>query len=203
VEALAALVEFVHDAAVAAGKLHGAADDGGEDGLEIERGANGLADRVQRLELLYGMGEFPGPRLELAEQPDVLDGDDRLVSEGLEEGDLAPCKAQGGCAADLDRPDGRIFPHQGNAENRAKPHSTCVLTGHGKFGDFDLGIDEVDGPPVEHRSASRRLADQRKEELPPHRHVKAGRTSATTLRDTCMDPEYSKRIGAPPAGTMQ
>ena len=85
VKALGSLVELVQDAVVAAGELDRSADDGREHGLEVERGAHGLADLAERAELAHRPRQVGGPRLQLLEQPDVLDGDDRLVGEGLEE----------------------------------------------------------------------------------------------------------------------
>ena len=75
--------------AVGAGELVGAGDDRAEHGLEVERGAEGLADLAQRLQLLDRAGELGRARLQLVEQPRVLDGDGRLVGEGLHQGDLA------------------------------------------------------------------------------------------------------------------
>ena len=46
-------------------------------------------DLAGRRLLLEGLGEVAVARLELLEQADVLDGDDGLVGEGLEQGDLA------------------------------------------------------------------------------------------------------------------
>ena len=57
--------------------------------VEIERRA---ADRLQHLGrrglLLQRLGHVAVARLHLLEQPDILDGDDRLVGEGLEQVDL-------------------------------------------------------------------------------------------------------------------
>ena len=60
-----------------------------EDRLEVERGA---ADDLQYLArgrlALQGFRQVMVPRLHLGEEPDVLDGDDRLVGEGLQQIDL-------------------------------------------------------------------------------------------------------------------
>src|SRR4030095_14671970 len=57
--------------------------------LQVERG---VADDFQHLArgglLLQRLGQFLVARLELPEQPYILNGDDRLVSEGLEQFDL-------------------------------------------------------------------------------------------------------------------
>ena len=90
---LGGLVELVDDPLVAAGELDRAADDGREHGLEIERGADGLADLAERLELADRAGRAARPRLQLLEQTDVLDRDHRLVGEGLEQRDLLSVKS--------------------------------------------------------------------------------------------------------------
>ena len=58
--------------------------------VEVERGAERLADLAER----RGAGrtervQLRRARLELAEQPGVLDRDGRLVGEGLHQADLA------------------------------------------------------------------------------------------------------------------
>src|SRR5262249_3164390 len=85
---LRTLVELVDDAAVASGQLNGAADDGLEHGLELERGADGSADLTERAKLRDRPGEFACARLHLVEQPHVLDRDNRLVGEGRRQLDL-------------------------------------------------------------------------------------------------------------------
>ena len=47
-----------------------------------------MEDLIRRRLLLQGFGEVAVARLELVEEADVLDGNDGLVGEGLEEGDL-------------------------------------------------------------------------------------------------------------------
>ncbi len=88
VETLAALVELVDDASIAARQLDRAAHDRLEHGLEIEGGADSPADLAERLQLADRACQGMRPRLELPEQPDILDGDDGLVGEGLQELDL-------------------------------------------------------------------------------------------------------------------
>ena len=74
--------------AVCAGELIGVRDDGVEHGLEVERRAEGLADVAQRLQLADRPRELAGTRLQLLEEPDVLDRDHGLVGEGLQQIDL-------------------------------------------------------------------------------------------------------------------
>ncbi len=61
-----------------------------EHGLQVEgRAADDLEDFRCRCLLFERRGEFARPKLNLLEQPDVFDGDDSLVGEGLDELDLA------------------------------------------------------------------------------------------------------------------
>src|SRR5213594_3506974 len=88
VELLGPLVVLVDGARVGPGELTGARDDRVEHGLEVESGAEGLADLAECLKLMDRAGELSRAGLQLAEQPRVLDGDGRLVGEGLHQGDL-------------------------------------------------------------------------------------------------------------------
>ena len=76
------LVVLVDAAAVGAGQEVGARHDGRQHRLEVERRADRLADRAERLELLDGPRQVLRARLQLLEQPRVLDRDDRLAGEG-------------------------------------------------------------------------------------------------------------------------
>jgi hypothetical protein len=81
-----------------------------EDGLQI-----GLcvADDPQDLArcrlLLQRLGQVPVADLQFREQPHVLDGDDRLVGEGLEQSDLPLREAPNLGTADVDRTDCEPF----------------------------------------------------------------------------------------------
>ena len=57
-------------------------------------------------------GELLRPRLQLAEQAGVLDGDHRLVGEGLEERDLVVGEPAGLAAGHRDRPDRLVVTEQ-------------------------------------------------------------------------------------------
>ena len=61
------------------------AHDGAEHGLEIERGADCLADFSQRFQFPHRSRQFARSRLQFLEQPHILDGDDGLVGESFEE----------------------------------------------------------------------------------------------------------------------
>ncbi len=75
-------------AAVGPGELIRAGDDRVEHRVEVERRADRAADLAQRRELLHRARQLGRPRPSSCEQPDVLDGDDRLVGESFEEHDL-------------------------------------------------------------------------------------------------------------------
>ena len=92
--------------------------------------------------------------LQLLEQADVLDRDHRLVGEGLEEGDLSLREELRLGAAEGDRADRDSFSHQGDVEDRAEAHAPRVLAALREFVHFGLHVSDVDGPPVQHRSAS-------------------------------------------------
>ena len=67
----------------------GALDDGVEDRLHVRRRAADDAEHLGRCRLmLQGLAQFRVALLQFLEQPHVLDGDDRLVGEGLEQRDL-------------------------------------------------------------------------------------------------------------------
>ena len=87
-ELLGDLVVLEHHAAVQPRQLDGPRDDGGQHRLEIERRADRTADLAEGRELLDGAGQLLRPRLQLGEQPHVLDRDHRLVGEGLNERNL-------------------------------------------------------------------------------------------------------------------
>ena len=76
------LLAIVEDrAAIGAGEIDRAVDDGLQHDLEIERRTDRAADLAQG-------GEVAVARLHLLEQPRVLDGDDGLIGESLEQLDL-------------------------------------------------------------------------------------------------------------------
>ena len=71
----------------------GALDDGVEDRLHVRRRAADDAEHLGRRRLmLQRLAQFCVALAEFLEQPDVLDGDDRLVGEGFEQFDLLVCE---------------------------------------------------------------------------------------------------------------
>ena len=55
---------------------------------KIESGADRLTHFAQRFELPDRLRQLARPRLQFLEQPDVLNGDHRLISEGFKQRDL-------------------------------------------------------------------------------------------------------------------
>jgi hypothetical protein len=145
----------------------GVLGDGVQDRLDVGRRAGDDAQDLAGGRLSFqGLGEFPVAVLQRLEQSDVRERDDRLVGEGLEEGDLSLREEPRLGAADLDRANRHSFSHQGDAEDRAEAHAPRVLPALREFVRFALGVCQVDGPPIHHRSARDRPADERKGELP-------------------------------------
>src|SRR5262249_9442926 len=83
-------VEAPHEAIQSAAEPHSALHDRVEDRLDVGRRAgDDPEDLAGGGPLLEGLGEVAILGLELLEEADVLDGDDRLVGEGLQERDLS------------------------------------------------------------------------------------------------------------------
>src|SRR5262249_3253937 len=75
------LVELVDPAGVGAREIDRVRHDAGEDGLDVEAAADRLPDLAERSQLLHRTRQLVRPRLQLLEEADVLDGDDRLIGE--------------------------------------------------------------------------------------------------------------------------
>ena len=61
---------------------------GGQHGVEVERGIDRAQHFLERLQFGDRAGQLVGAGLQFAEQPRVLDRDDRLVGEGAHQLDL-------------------------------------------------------------------------------------------------------------------
>src|SRR5499427_1124108 len=86
-----------------------------EHGLHVRRrAANHAQDLAGRRLLLQGLGERGVLVLELGEEPRVLDGDGRLVGEGLEEGNLAVREGPDLVPIDHDHPEQLARSQHGN-----------------------------------------------------------------------------------------
>src|SRR6516225_4481309 len=103
--------------------------------------------------------------LRLGEQAHILDGDNGLVGEGLEQGNLPLSEEASLGAPENDRADRDTLSHQRNAQYRAEARAPCVLGALGKLVRRGLHVGDLDRPPLEYRSTSDRPADQRKTEL--------------------------------------
>ena len=125
----------------------GVLDDGVEDRLDVGRRARDDPQDLGRRRLLL-------QRLfRLVEQPHVLDGDDRLVGEGLEELDLLVGERPHLGPPDGDRPDGLGPAEQRNGEHCPETVGPRKGTALGVFVNLGLQIGDVDRPPVEHRTS--------------------------------------------------
>jgi hypothetical protein len=126
-----------------------------EDGLDIRRrGADRPQDVARRRLLLERL-------LGLVEQPDVLDGDDRLGGKSLEEGHLPVREGLRLGAPEPDRANRDAFSHQRDAEDRAVAPVPRTLAALGKLVRLRLDVSDMDGPPLQHRSASHGPSVQR------------------------------------------
>jgi hypothetical protein len=83
------------------------------------------------------------------------------IGEGLKKGDLPIREELKLGAAKGDCPDRDAFSYHGNAEYGPVPLLSRDPAALGKFVRLDLQIGDVNGPRVQHRSASDRPADQR------------------------------------------
>ena len=79
---------------------------------QVQGRADGAADLAHDAHFLQGEFERAGPGLELLEQADILDGDDGLVGEGVEKGDLLVREEASLGPANQDHSDRNAFPQQ-------------------------------------------------------------------------------------------
>src|SRR5437867_2377921 len=119
VERLRGRVVLVDGAAVRARQLVGPHGDGLEHAVDVERRADGLADLAERLELLHRFGQLARALLQLAEQPNVLHGDDGLIGEGLEDLDRRVGEEAGLGPGHVDRPDALPLLQHGDGDSAA------------------------------------------------------------------------------------
>src|SRR5262249_45535628 len=88
----------------------GALDDGVEDRLHVRGRAADNAKHLGGRRLMFqSFPQFCIALLDLLEQSDILDGDDGLISEGLEERDLLVGKWMDLCPADRYGADGNTL----------------------------------------------------------------------------------------------
>src|SRR5262245_34646705 len=90
-----------------------ALDDGVEDGLHIGGRAAYDAEHLGCCRLmLQCLTQLCIPFLQLLKQPDILDGNDGLVREGFEKGDLLVCEGTDLRAANHNRPNRNTLTEQ-------------------------------------------------------------------------------------------
>src|SRR4029434_1705484 len=89
--------------------------------------------------------------LELREQPDVLDGDDRLVGEGLQERDLPVAEGADLASPQRDRSDRDPIPHHRDREHRTVARE---LVDRPSVVRISLYVVNMDGGAVEERAAT-------------------------------------------------
>ena len=95
-----------------------ALDDGVEHRLHIRGRAADDAEHLGRRRLmLQGLAQFCVAFLQLFEQPDILDGDHRLVGEGLYERDLLLGERLDYVVSESNYADWNTFSHQGNGKH--------------------------------------------------------------------------------------
>ena len=100
--------------------------------MEIESGADCLADLAQRFQFPDRSRQFAGPRFEFFEQPHVLDRDHRLGGEGFEQLDLFVGERANFGATDHDPPDRNTFANQWRTKLYVNQHQ-CMLSRIRKF----------------------------------------------------------------------
>src|SRR5262249_43523272 len=129
--------------------------------LEIEgRAADDLKHVGGGRLLLDGLAQRVRPRLPLLEQSRVLDGDHGLIGKSLEQSNLSLREELHFAAAECDCANRDTFSHHGHAKYRAETPVSCVFAALGKFGVFGLQVGNMEGSPIENRSARDGPADQ-------------------------------------------
>src|SRR5262249_8064879 len=119
-DAVAFAVLPIDESEICAAEPYRALDEGLQYGLEVEGGAtDDLEDLAGGGLLLERLGEVPVAILELLEEADVLDGDDRLGGECLEQADLLVRERSNLNPADQDRPDRLALAKERCGEGRA------------------------------------------------------------------------------------
>src|SRR5262249_32728591 len=110
-----------------------------------------LADHPQ--DLAGGHLLFEG-LLRLVEQADVLDGDDRLVGEGLKQCNLSLCKELGFGASNSDSTNGDGFPQERTAENGPVAEAARAGTGLRVFLSLRRQVQNVNRPSLDDATAN-------------------------------------------------
>jgi hypothetical protein len=147
-------IELIHPAVDAVAQAHAALGDGVEHRLHVSLRLTDHAQDLARGRLLaQRLCQIAIALSQLREEPHILDGDDGLIGEGLQEGDLPLAERPDLGAPDGDRSDGNALPHQGYPEHRAVPHLSRDRASLGELPRLGGQIVHVDGPGLEHGPA--------------------------------------------------
>ena len=134
--------------------------DGVHDRLEIGRRACDHAQDLRRGRLLVQrLRQLSVSRLQLLEQPHVLDGDHRLVGEGPQQRNLLVGERLDLGASDPDRADGCALAQQRNAQEGAVAELPSEHAAFRKLLHLGLEIRHLDGLPIKHRAPVHRAAN--------------------------------------------
>jgi hypothetical protein len=124
------LLKPIHERVFRFAKTCCGLDDGIEDGSQLRRRAADDVEHVARRGLvLERFLQLRGPRLHLLEQPDIVDGDDGLVGEGLDELDLLVREGLNEAAGQDDDARHHSIPQQRDAERRAEAAVSILVLG--------------------------------------------------------------------------
>ena len=128
---LRGFIVFVDDSAIGSGELDRVSNDRAQHSLEIKSRADRLADFSQRFQFSDRSRQFARPRFQFLEQPDVLDGDDRLVGKGFEKRNLLSVNGRTSVRRIMNSPDGRSLAQQWRRENSANCPTSVQCAGFG------------------------------------------------------------------------
>src|SRR5262245_6252251 len=156
---------FVNRPAIGATQLDRVGDDTSEHGFEVERGANRLTNFTQCSQLTDRLHQLPCPCLQFLEQPHIFNRDDRLVGEGLEQGNLFVGERLNFFSPYIDDPNGYPLPEQRSSQPRSNTvfnPSPCVWKFALKSFSFhvrNMHNLAVDDSTPRNRAATERLAN--------------------------------------------
>src|SRR5262245_46915346 len=126
--------------------------------------------------MIERLREVAVARLQLLEQPHVLDGDDGLVGEGLKQGDLLVRERIDLGAAELDSTDRFPFTQEGNGQRRAMTELASEGAAFRILLRLGLEISHLYGSPLEDGASP--------EGSTHHREAKIrGEANRTVVRD--------------------
>ena len=156
-EKLCFVRDVLHDrAAVGAGQPDGVRDDGLEHLVEVEAGADDLADLAQRLELDDLGGELTAARLEGPQQLDLAERDGALDAELVEPAELVLVERRDVHPPHREHPDDLVAQHHRRRQQgavAADPLQVEALVLRVREHVRDLLRTTVDGDPPDQRHA--------------------------------------------------